>query len=186
VTDQHGSRGPGTSRHEPVFPNTTHVARREYLELVRSRLFHVSTVTLTILAIIVALLPIAAKLAERSTVSRVAIVAEDASLAQATMANLDLFLNRPAKQFEIIQLATADGAIQAVDDRQFEAALVAKRETNGRLDFTFHMGETIGDARIWILPNPSGLNASFPGFQDKLIWFEKLREFMGEGRETRV
>ena len=41
--------------------------------------------------------------------------------------------------------------IQAVDDRQFEAALVAKRETNGRLDFTFHMGETIGDAQIQAL-----------------------------------
>jgi ABC-2 type transport system permease protein len=151
VTDQRGSGSPGTGRHEPVFPNTAHIARREYLELVRSRLFHVSTVTLTILAIIVALLPIAAKLAERSTISRVAIVAEDASLAQATIANLDVFLNRPAKQFELIQLATADGAIQAVDDRQFEAALVAKREPNGRLDFTFHMGETIGDAQIQAL-----------------------------------
>ena len=28
-----------------------------------------------------------------------------------------------------------------------------------------------------MLPNPSGLNANFPGFKDKLVWFEKLREF---------
>jgi TDG/mug DNA glycosylase family protein len=32
-------------------------------------------------------------------------------------------------------------------------------------------------ARVFVLPNPSGLNASFPGFQDKLIWFERLRDF---------
>ena len=38
--------------------------------------------------------------------------------------------------------------------------------------------ELISGARVFVLPNPSGLNASFPGFQDKLIWFEKLREFI--------
>jgi TDG/mug DNA glycosylase family protein len=37
--------------------------------------------------------------------------------------------------------------------------------------------ERISGARVFVLPNPSGLNASFPGFQDKLIWFERLRDF---------
>jgi TDG/mug DNA glycosylase family protein len=37
--------------------------------------------------------------------------------------------------------------------------------------------ERIGGAQVFVLPNPSGLNASFPGFQHKLIWFERLREF---------
>ena len=37
--------------------------------------------------------------------------------------------------------------------------------------------ETIEGARVFVLPNPSGLNASFPGFRDKLIWFERLRDF---------
>ena len=37
--------------------------------------------------------------------------------------------------------------------------------------------DRIGSARVFVLPNPSGLNASFPGFQHKLIWFERLREF---------
>ena len=32
-------------------------------------------------------------------------------------------------------------------------------------------------ARVFVLPNPSGLNASFPGFADKLPWFEALRHF---------
>jgi double-stranded uracil-DNA glycosylase len=38
--------------------------------------------------------------------------------------------------------------------------------------------EMISGARVFVLPNPSGLNASFPGFKHKLIWFEKLREFI--------
>src|SRR5262249_42453039 len=37
--------------------------------------------------------------------------------------------------------------------------------------------ETIEGARVFVLPNPSGLNANFPGFRDKLVWFERLRDF---------
>jgi TDG/mug DNA glycosylase family protein len=38
--------------------------------------------------------------------------------------------------------------------------------------------EDIGGAPVFVVPNPSGLNASFPGFRHKLVWFEKLREFV--------
>jgi TDG/mug DNA glycosylase family protein len=41
--------------------------------------------------------------------------------------------------------------------------------------------ELLCGARVFVLPNPSGLNASFPGFKDKLIWFERLREFIDSG-----
>jgi TDG/mug DNA glycosylase family protein len=34
--------------------------------------------------------------------------------------------------------------------------------------------ERIGDARVFVLPNPSGRNAVYPGFRDKLVWFRKL------------
>jgi TDG/mug DNA glycosylase family protein len=34
-------------------------------------------------------------------------------------------------------------------------------------------------APIFVVPNPSGLNASFPGFKHKLIWFEALRDWLG-------
>jgi len=37
--------------------------------------------------------------------------------------------------------------------------------------------ESICGARVFVLPNPSGLNANFPGFKDKLVWFQRLREF---------
>jgi len=41
--------------------------------------------------------------------------------------------------------------------------------------------ERIGSTRVFVLPNPSGLNASYPGFKDKLIWFERLRKFAEAG-----
>lgn len=34
--------------------------------------------------------------------------------------------------------------------------------------------ERLGGARLFVLPNPSGLNASYPGFGHKLVWFEAL------------
>jgi len=38
--------------------------------------------------------------------------------------------------------------------------------------------ERIGDSRVFVVPNPSGLNASFPGFTHKLVWFRRLRIFV--------
>src|SRR5206468_3984119 len=38
--------------------------------------------------------------------------------------------------------------------------------------------ETFAGARVFVVPNPSGLNASYPGFEHKRIWFAALREFL--------
>jgi len=38
--------------------------------------------------------------------------------------------------------------------------------------------ERVAGARVFVVPNPSGLNASFPGFADKLVWFTALRAFV--------
>src|SRR5215471_8422599 len=38
--------------------------------------------------------------------------------------------------------------------------------------------ETLGGAPVFVVPNPSGLNASFPGFSHKLVWFKKLRRYL--------
>ncbi len=46
--------------------------------------------------------------------------------------------------------------------------------------------ERIGQARVFVVPNPSGRNAAYPGFADKLIWFRRLRRFadlLGGGLE---
>lgn len=40
--------------------------------------------------------------------------------------------------------------------------------------------QRIGGARVFVLPNPSGLNAAYPGFRDKLVWFERLERYTAE------
>jgi double-stranded uracil-DNA glycosylase len=42
--------------------------------------------------------------------------------------------------------------------------------------------ETLSGARVFVLPNPSGLNASYPGFESKLVWFVRLRESLSSSR----
>jgi TDG/mug DNA glycosylase family protein len=37
--------------------------------------------------------------------------------------------------------------------------------------------EQIGNARVFVVPNPSGLNAAYPGFKDKLVWFQQLKRY---------
>ncbi len=39
--------------------------------------------------------------------------------------------------------------------------------------------ERIGASRVFVVPNPSGRNAAYPGFRDKLIWFRRLARFAG-------
>jgi double-stranded uracil-DNA glycosylase len=39
----------------------------------------------------------------------------------------------------------------------------------------------LAGARLFVLPNPSGLNASYPGFEEKLVWFRRLRRALEAG-----
>ena len=40
--------------------------------------------------------------------------------------------------------------------------------------------ETLEGARIFVLPNPSGRNAAFPGFEEKVVWFRRLKEVLDQ------
>src|SRR5204863_6953092 len=42
--------------------------------------------------------------------------------------------------------------------------------------------ETVAGARVFVVPNPSGLNASFPGFAEKLRWSRALVQVRRSGR----
>lgn len=43
----------------------------------------------------------------------------------------------------------------------------------------------VSGARVFVVPNPSGLNAAFPGFRDKLVWYERLAHFTRDLRSDR-
>jgi TDG/mug DNA glycosylase family protein len=42
--------------------------------------------------------------------------------------------------------------------------------------------ERVEGARLFVVPNPSGLNASFPSFEHKLVWFRQLAALVGAGK----
>ena len=148
------------SRREPAFPNTAHVARREYGELVRSRLFHVSTVTLAVLAMVVALLPIAVRYIERGATTRIAVVASSDQLADDTRGVLNQILNSQGGTTYTVTIETDEKqAVAAVDDHRLDAVVTATRAPDGSLGFVVHGGETIGDSTVQLL-NFGGLSVA--------------------------
>ena len=139
-------------RDEPAFPNTSHIARREYRELTRSRLFHVSTVTLAVLAIVVAMLPIAVKAFARGSTTRIAVVATSPTLAATTRGTFDQILNIQGGSTYTVEIeADETAAIAAVDDHRLDAVVSTRRTADGSLTFSIYSGETVGDGSIQLL-----------------------------------
>ncbi len=137
-----------TRRVEPLRPNVQIIAKREYSGLVRSRLFFVSTLVLTGLAVFVALLPLVAKLVDRQSQTTVAVVASDPDLARRSISILQGVLDQSGASFELIVVTDEKDAIARVEDRTLDAAIVAVRRPSGQLGFGFHLGETMGQQQI--------------------------------------
>jgi ABC-2 type transport system permease protein len=142
------------TRHEPTFPNTGHVARREYRELVRSRLFHISTTVLILLAVGVALLPIGVRLIDRGGTTRIVVASPDAALGSSTKEFLSGLLNSTGSRkftIEVDTKASSDDVIAAVADHRADAGVITTRDEGGRIHFTVQAGETVGDSTIQLL-----------------------------------
>jgi TDG/mug DNA glycosylase family protein len=45
--------------------------------------------------------------------------------------------------------------------------------------------DQLEDVPVFVVPNPSGLNASFPTFEAKLVWFEALATYASQRRKAR-
>jgi ABC-2 type transport system permease protein len=136
-------RGP-LGRQEPLMPNVGYIARREYAALVRGRLFFVTTLVLAGLAMFVAFLPVAAKVVDRGSETTVAIVATDVELGD----RVETMIGQTAVGFAFVRDLTEQDAVNRVADRELDAAVIAIRQPDGRLGFSFHLGETMGQSQI--------------------------------------
>ncbi|HEV8490097.1 MAG TPA: ABC transporter permease [Candidatus Limnocylindrales bacterium] len=143
------------SARDPLLPNALIVARREYVERVRSRLFHASTVLLAALAVLVAFAPLFIRIIDQGTVTRVAVVADSPELSKRTIAVLDSILNgslagtgNPRAPFVVAPSDDQAGTMFDLGNGLLDAAIVARRGDAGRLSFQFHVGQTIGDDRL--------------------------------------
>ena len=115
-------------RDEPLMPNVGIIARREYGGLVRSRLFFVSTLVLTGLAMFVALLPIVAKLVDRESRTTVAVVASDPELLDRSMAVLQGLLDQTGGGFDLVVVGDEQ---DAVDPRRRPASSTPRSSPTG-------------------------------------------------------
>ena len=130
------------TRRDPLLPNATIVARREYRDRVRSPLFLVSTVILMGLALAVALTPIAIRYLDQQRVDRIVVVADDDKLATAMIAVANTVMNLPppgvdtetwTPPFLIDRAADLDTAETLLAQRSIDAILHVEREPSGRL-----------------------------------------------------
>ncbi len=135
------------SRHEPLLPNAARVAAREYRERVRSRLFIVSTVILALIAGTIALGPLVIRLAERTTVQTLTVVADEPAVESLALGSLDTILNLPpsgteplgwVRPYQIEAGSTADEEIAAVEAGAIAGTLLVERVDSGGLSFVFH------------------------------------------------
>ncbi|HEY7524836.1 MAG TPA: ABC transporter permease [Candidatus Limnocylindrales bacterium] len=173
------------TRPDPLLPNVAIIARREYLERVRGRLFVISTLLLALLAVGVSFLPLAVRLAERGTVTRIAVVGAGGGSVDHIADVIDQFLasgfNATAGQqrpYSVKTLPTIDDGSRGVNEGQVDALVVVERRPEGGLAFQVLTGETMSSDRSlnvqvalfgaavidWVETTGSGAGFVMPGF----------------------
>ena len=133
--------GPGL-RH-----NAWLIARREYLDRVRTRAFVAATAVLAVVAVGLALAPIGLRYIDRSVVARIGVVAEaEPALTATVIGILDQQLNKvpdgfdPAtwqKPYRFETVATEAGGRAAVDQDALAGLVTVTRRPDGGLAFQF-------------------------------------------------
>jgi ABC-2 type transport system permease protein len=134
------------ARSDPLLPNAAIVARREYRDRVRSRLYLVSTLILMALALGVALTPIAVRYLDNRSVTQLAIVSADAALADRAVGVVDALLNNPPqgvdaaawqKPFRLAVVGDAARAEAGLRDGSYAGVIRIERQEDGRLHVTY-------------------------------------------------
>jgi ABC-2 type transport system permease protein len=138
--------------------NVSLVARREYAERVKSRAFLVSTILMAGLAVVIALIPLAVRVVDRATVTRIAVAATEPGLADRAVSVMDGFLNAPLdgaasqdKAFDFVALADPAAAVQVVSDGVAAGAVLVERKAGGGLDFRVVTVGALGQDKAQVL-----------------------------------
>jgi ABC-2 type transport system permease protein len=145
----------------PESSNATNVglvARREYIERVRSRAFVFSTLLLIGLAVVIALIPLGVRLLDRATVTQVGVVADDPALAARAVAVMDGALNAPlpggdpgSRKFDFEPRTDAVATAQEVRDGVLAGAILIVRKPDKGLDFKVLTGGALSPDRAQLL-----------------------------------
>jgi ABC-2 type transport system permease protein len=136
------------------------VARREYLDRIRSRAFRITTAIVALVAVAISLTPIALKYLDQQAVVRIAVTAPTDSLANGTVRTLDALVNQPpagqdpARWEKPFRIARTNDLAAGLDDLQagrLDGLLEVTRRTDGGLDFIFHARDTATSTRAQVI-----------------------------------
>jgi ABC-2 type transport system permease protein len=127
-----------------LFPNAWHVARREYLQRVRTRTFVVITAVLAVIGLGLASLPLIGQLLGDEGAPTIAVYAANAGLSVDPAQSLEQALNAigsegggDASRFEVLSIADAEAAAVQVRDGELDGLLTIARAPDGELTFDY-------------------------------------------------
>jgi ABC-2 type transport system permease protein len=126
-----------------LLPNASHVARREFLQRVRSRAFVISTALLALVALAAGLSPVAIRALDRGATARVVITVTATDLAIDPVAAANVVLNAGAltlqdegkRAYDIELVPDEAAAVRGVHDGRYLGALVISRAPTGKLSY---------------------------------------------------
>jgi ABC-2 type transport system permease protein len=144
---------------DPLLPNAWVVARREFRDRVRGPLYLASTIVLAGLAMLVALAPVAVRYVDRQTVSRIAVVASDADLADRTVGVADSVLNtRPPgvdetwqKPYQFDRVGDTNTAEAQLSSGRLTGMLLVDRRDGGQVRIVYRSNDSPGSSRAQLL-----------------------------------
>jgi ABC-type Na+ efflux pump permease subunit len=176
------------SREAGYVANSWLVAKREFGERVRGRLFFVSTALLAVLAVAVALTPILVKMIDRGTTTTIVVASANEELTESSIRILDQFLNPTDLKgqpppFTFVPARPGEDVAQGVLDLHYAGALVANRQENGQVQFQLLVGESLAADRVtqinigilaiaifdFIAQNPLGEGFQVPTFDSAQV-----------------
>jgi ABC-2 type transport system permease protein len=175
-------------REAGYFANSWLVAKREFGERVRGRLFFVSTGLLAVLAVAVAMTPIFVKMLDRGSTTTIAVASPDVDLTFSAARVLDQFLNPSDLKgqpppYSFVPAGPDHDVAQEVLDGRYAGALIADRQPNGQIQFQLLIGESLASDRVtqlnigilaiaifdFVEKNPLGTGFQVPSFDQAQV-----------------
>ncbi len=165
-----------------LLPNAWLVARREFLERVRSRPFAVSTLVLVVIILGIVTIPLGGR-SGSGPVARIGVFSTDPALTSEAVGIVDATVNQAGGGDRVLDVTAIDDPEQALADAQagrLNGVLLLTRQPSGRLTFTYRSSSSSSDQSTlvsvaalsiavldWSKDIPA--NAGVPAFQMPVI-----------------
>jgi ABC-2 type transport system permease protein len=138
-----------------LFPNAWHVARREYLQRVRSRSFLIVTAVLAVAGLAIGLVPVIGRLIEGDATTSISVYSADAELRSTSATAIGFILAATtdgsdgiADPYRIDPVDDPDAARQQVRRGELDGLLTVKRAEDGDLAWEAFTDASLMDPRL--------------------------------------